>query len=239
MQDKDSDAFIRTPTPNATMKGAAGKNRQHRCAKARSTCTFSIVSSVLLFLVLLASTPVSVSAWGEDGHEIVANVAWARLSHSVKDKISTMLNITNVTLIAETGSPLAAVANWADHVRHFLPWSGALHYIDVRDNLIPGGCHYNDTINDGNTGSLSPCNFDYDRDCPADICVAGAIVNYSSQLLHWQQDVQQTSSWPCAGQLHNQRQHSRLRKSSKQNEIRTIQRTPDNHTIQALKFLIQ
>jgi hypothetical protein len=132
---------------------------------------------VLLSLLLLQS----VHGWGEFGHEIVANLAWKRLDFDVQQTVTKLLNVTNTTLIEETGSPLAAVANWADRVRHFLPWSAGLHYIDIRDDLIDGGCHYNLT-DDGNDG---PCNFDYDRDCPLDTCVAGAILNYSTNLYRW------------------------------------------------------
>ena len=180
--------------------------------------------SLLALLILLASVPASVTAWGEYGHEIVANIAWARLSSTTQAKLSAMLNVTNTTLIQETGSPLAAVANWADHVRHFLPWSAGLHYIDVRDDMVVGGCHYQDAPTDVDGSSRSnDCAFNYDRDCPADACVAGAIVNYSTQLLHFVTEDEVTIA----------KGPFRLRQRSMQKPY------PSNHTLQALKFMIQ
>jgi hypothetical protein len=152
-------------------------------------------SVMVILFVYLTFLPSFTTAWGELGHEIVANLAWHRLTLSTQDTITQLLNITNITLIDETGSPLAAVANWADQVRHFMPWSAELHYIDIHDNLITGGCHYSQKpekqqpLDDDSSMLLSlllPCNdcvFEYDRDCPKDICVAGAILNYSTQLV--------------------------------------------------------
>lgn len=95
------------------------------------------------------------------------------MNESTKQAVEAILGNVNGT--EEAGSPLAAVADWADRVRYYKPWSAPLHYIDVRDDWISGGCHYN---------QLDPkCRFDYKRDCPNDLCVAGAIVNYTSQLI--------------------------------------------------------
>lgn len=161
-----------------------------------------VVAFVVVFVVA-----VPVAAWGEYGHEVVANVAWHRLSAEARASVSALLNVTNSTLVDEAGSPLAAVANWADQVRHYKPWSSGLHYIDVRDDAVTGGCHYrpggsggggigggvgrrrNTAARDDHRSTAPPtptagaCDFDYERDCPDDYCVAGAIMNYSSQLL--------------------------------------------------------
>jgi hypothetical protein len=66
---------------------------------------------------------------------------------------------------------------------HAYSWSGPLHYIDVHDEDIAGGCPVENRI----TAALSSpesytCMFDYARDCANDWCAAGAIVNYTSQL---------------------------------------------------------
>jgi hypothetical protein len=122
-------------------------------------------------------------------HYCTANLAWNRLSSEIQHQISAVLNITNATEIEEYGSPMGIVANWADHVRHYLPWSDELHFVDVRDDLIEGGCHYryNSTTN-GSSSSSSLCDFDYyDRDCVDGNCVVGAVFNYSTQLLEEQQ----------------------------------------------------
>jgi hypothetical protein len=116
-----------------------------------------------------------VAGWGTLGHEIVANLAWSRLSKQTRETVEHILGNVNGT--DEAGSPLAAVADWADRVRHYKPWSAPLHYIDVRDALFDGGCHFNSDV------GKQICEFDYDRDCPNDVCVAGAIMNYTTQLM--------------------------------------------------------
>jgi S1/P1 Nuclease len=101
---------------------------------------------------------------------------------------------------SEFCSPLADVADWADQVRHqnAYQWSGPLHYIDVRDDLIDGGCpvvasdeedkECSDRVSEwnGHGYSLAQCNacfFNYSRDCVGDRCVAGAIANYTHRLV--------------------------------------------------------
>ena len=139
--------------------------------------------SVLLFALVLAlkTSNNCVSGWGKIGHEMIGNVAWQRLSNSTKDAVRSILLRKDGTYgdHDDAGSPLASVADWADMVRYtkFYHWTGPLHYIDVRDDLIPGGCHV------VAPGEDSDCHFDYERDCPSDFCVAGAIVNYTSHLL--------------------------------------------------------
>lgn len=123
-----------------------------------------------LFLLVL---PQFSNAWGTVGHEVIANVAWNLLKNETQTWVRDVLNITNDDT-AQT--PLGEVADWADRVRHFLPWSAPLHFIDVRDDLFSEGCHVNPHLNPG-------CRFMYERDCLNDACVAGAIVNYSQILL--------------------------------------------------------
>ena len=134
-----------------------------------------------------------VAAWGRQGHEIVANLAWRILSNHTRTKVIDILQFNATTsstrileptdtaaVSCESCSPLAWVADWADSVRHTQAyrWTSPLHYIDVRDDSISGGCPA------GEGDDLSPeCQFDYSRDCPDDICVAGAIVNYTDILL--------------------------------------------------------
>lgn len=92
-------------------------------------------------------------------------------------------------------TPLAIVADWADQVRFYYKWSSPLHYIDVRDDIIlPRGCPVksmstttlNGVLTDdtpfNNVTYSSNCYFNYTRDCPNDICAAGAIMNYTTQL---------------------------------------------------------
>lgn len=67
---------------------------------------------------------------------------------------------------------LAAVCSWADEICHHYKWrwTGPLHYVDTPD---------------------FKCNYEYSRDCHdfarrRDRCVAGAIYNYSAQLISYQ-----------------------------------------------------
>lgn len=98
-------------------------------------------------------------------------------------------------------SPLAAIADWADQARYqkVYQWSAPLHYIDVRDDLIDGGCpvpandEEDDECSDRATtlcrmrgcelSRCSACFFNYSRDCVGDRCVAGSIVNYTCRLV--------------------------------------------------------
>ena len=163
--------------------------------------------TMLLLLLLLATILGSsvVAAWGREGHEIVANLAWRMLENTTKSKILKILeynattttttsplhvlpmhvtnghDMTTTTMTTSSSceqpcSPLAWVADWADTVKHTRAygWSGPLHYIDIRDDLVSGGC----PADHPNTG----CLFDYVRDCPNNICVAGSIVNYTNLL---------------------------------------------------------
>jgi len=128
-----------------------------------------------LFAAFLLLTP-SAWAWGKQGHEIVGNMAWFLLSESTKDQVVSILNWTKADENDEDCTPLGSIADWADTVRrwHEYSWSAPLHFIDVRDDLIEGGCRV-DHLADA-------CIFDYERDCVDDMCVAGAIMNYTASL---------------------------------------------------------
>lgn len=157
----------------------------------------------------------------------------------------------------DLGSPMGVVANWADHVRHFLPWSGSLHFIDVRDDLIEGGCHYQYNSSEKNNDysiSSSPsdiCEFQYyHRDCADGICVAGAVLNYSTQLIE-----QQQQSIKHEGELRMQSDiigtsaaspsphflRRRLVKGSldNKNDLPAVEDSSSSSMRQALMFLIQ
>jgi S1/P1 Nuclease len=128
-----------------------------------------------------------VFGWGKQGHEIVGNLAWRLLSNSTRLQIEDLLDTddtddNNKKYCDEYCSPLAEVSDWADRARYSAPyaWSAKLHYIDVRDDLVvPGGCPAAPL----NGTTARKCHFDYTRDCPNDVCVAGAIVNYTTRIL--------------------------------------------------------
>ena len=131
--------------------------------------------SLLVPLAAVCRCP-SCSAWGKIGHEMVANIAYQRLSNPSRQTVHAILGNTNNA----EGSPLAAVADWADRVRYTKTyhWTTPLHFIDIRDTEIAGGCP---ALPPGATNSTL-CTFDYERDCENDLCVAGAIANYSNYM---------------------------------------------------------
>jgi hypothetical protein len=115
-------------------------------------------------------------AWGTLGHEMVGNLAWHRLTESTQTWVKELLIVTTRGSKEDPSlSPLARVADWADQIRHWKAWSAPLHFIDIRDDLIEGGCQTPEVTQD--------CEFQYERDCPGDVCVAGAILNFTNQLL--------------------------------------------------------
>ncbi|KAL2546464.1 Endonuclease 2 [Forsythia ovata] len=115
----------------------------------------------LLVFVALFLCPVSYG-WGIDGHLIVCRIAQPRLSKAAADAVENLLP-------AYADNDLGSVCSWADRVKFHYHWSSALHFIDTPDNL---------------------CTYQYSRDCKdedgiKDRCVAGAINNYTTQLLSY------------------------------------------------------
>ncbi|GER32783.1 endonuclease 2 [Striga asiatica] len=103
-----------------------------------------------------------VNGWGTDGHHIICKLAQPRLSEAAANAVKELLP-------AYAENDLSNVCLWADRVRFRYHWSAPLHYIDTPDNL---------------------CTYQYKRDCKdgdgiADMCVAGAINNYTTQLLSY------------------------------------------------------
>jgi len=118
------------------------------------------MSLVRMLVAIFGLLPSLAVAWGPDGHSIVGQVAWQLLSSDEQSKVRSILG----------GDDLAAVANWADHLRAYRQewgWSFELHFINTPDGA---------------------CDFSYNRDCKdeaglPDHCVAGAIINYTQQLV--------------------------------------------------------
>ncbi|KAL1807746.1 hypothetical protein DCAR_0727131 [Daucus carota subsp. sativus] len=119
-------------------------------------CRGAYVLALISFLFLL---PV-IHGWGVDGHLTVCRIAQARLTETAAAAVKKLLPVS-----AE--GDLGSECSWADHVKFRYHWSSALHYIDTPDNL---------------------CSYQYTRDCKDEEgvsgrCVAGAINNYTNQLL--------------------------------------------------------
>ncbi|KAL7091001.1 hypothetical protein ACP275_12G077900 [Erythranthe tilingii] len=116
---------------------------------------------IIAFLVSLHLSCFSAArGWGIEGHLITCRLAQTRLSKSAANAVSELLP-------AYADNDLASLCSWPDRVKFRYHWSSPLHYIDTPDNL---------------------CTYQYNRDCKdedgvQDRCVAGAINNYTNQLL--------------------------------------------------------
>ncbi|XP_030499340.2 endonuclease 2 [Cannabis sativa] len=114
----------------------------------------------LCLVSLLIMFPALIHGWGNDGHYTVCRIAQGRLSKEAENGVK--------ELVSGSGeSELGWLCTWADHVKFRYHWSSALHFIDTPDSL---------------------CSYDYNRDCKDEDgskgrCVAGAINNYTTQLL--------------------------------------------------------
>jgi len=146
-------------------------------------------------------------AWGSEGHAIIANIAYNRLSHETKGVITDILFPDGDYNYTAHGfaSPMAAVASWADSARYTkeYSWTESLHYVDVEDLSITGGCpstplsssllqqqqqqrkQLNATTTvDMDVDVTDSCVFDYDRDCSkGGKCAVTAVTDFSTNLI--------------------------------------------------------
>ena len=101
------------------------------------------MGSWLLLAALTLST--QAAAWGTQGHQAVAAMAWELLQPATRADINRLLAL-------EPGETLESLSTWADEHRN--PATGPWHYV----NFPRGNCHY------------LP-----ERDCPDGACVVAAI----------------------------------------------------------------
>lgn len=118
------------------------------------------VSCLICCLALIAG----VQAWSKEGHIITCRIAQSLLEQEAENAVKNLLP-------NELDGDLSALCVWPDQVRHWYKyrWTSPLHFIDTPDDA---------------------CTFDYNRDCHdqhgvKDMCVAGAIQNFTSQLQHY------------------------------------------------------
>ncbi|MGH9515348.1 MAG: S1/P1 nuclease [Terriglobales bacterium] len=93
------------------------------------------------FFIFLTLVPSCSFAWGPEGHRIVGDLAETRLTPSAQLQVRELLG----------NDDLAAVAVWADDVRHDRPETFAWHFVDIptdasrfseqRDCYRPDGKH--------------------------------------------------------------------------------------------------
>lgn len=115
-------------------------------------------------LLLLCQGFLSVSAWGQVGHSLVARLAQSQLTPTTNRWINSYLS-------SNFENNLGGIASWPDVVLYpdtnpldyqRWQWSRQLHYI----NTPPWNCEY------------VPA-----RDCPHNRCIEGALKNYSRRLV--------------------------------------------------------
>ncbi|CAN6241057.1 unnamed protein product [Urochloa humidicola] len=124
----------------------------------------SFLRAAALVLVVLASAAPVARSWSKEGHMMTCQIAQDLLEPEAAHAVRNLLP-------EEVDGDLSALCVWPDQVRHWYKysWTGPLHFIDTPDKA---------------------CTFDYSRDCHGpdgakDMCVAGAIANFTSQLLHY------------------------------------------------------
>jgi len=98
-----------------------------------------------LLLLVLCALGSQAFAWGSQGHQVIANVAWSALTPKSRDEVSRLLAL-------ELGQTLESIATWADE--HRSPATSAWHYVNFPRNS---------------------CQYEPERDCAGGQCVVGAI----------------------------------------------------------------
>ena len=98
-------------------------------------------------LLLLIACPLATQAlaWGEQGHTVVASIAWQGLQPKARQEVARLLAL-------EPGQTLESISTWADE--HRSAATGVWHYV----NFPRGTCSYEPL-----------------RDCPDGKCVVAAI----------------------------------------------------------------
>ncbi|KAM3285184.1 endonuclease 1 [Capsicum chacoense] len=122
--------------------------------------------SIIYFLFLAFINQPGVEAWSKEGHMMTCRIAQNLLNHEAAHAVKMLLP-------EYVNGDLSALCVWPDQVRHWYKyrWTSPLHFIDTPDKA---------------------CSFDYERDCHdqygvEDMCVAGAIQNFTTQLSHYKE----------------------------------------------------
>ncbi len=110
------------------------------------------VHKKLAAFVLLCMTAHSAWSWGGEGHQIVADLAYAQLTPVARKQVDRLLAL-------ETGATLASISTWAD--KHRNPASASWHYVNFPRNS---------------------CTYVPERDCPDGRCVVAAIDRQADAL---------------------------------------------------------
>ena len=95
--------------------------------RARSVLAAAFLA---LFATLLPSNHVRLSAWGAQGHHIVARIAWGLMTPEARAEAT--------TLLGGGMDAFVAAATWADDVRSSRPETADWHFVDIP----VGSSHY-------------------------------------------------------------------------------------------------
>jgi nuclease S1 len=123
------------------------------CAVAKARRKWSRPLSAWVLGLAAFAIPGAASAWGSDGHRLIAELAQEQLDEPTRRELDALL-------ASEPGSTLASISTWADE--HRAPSTAAWHYV----NMPRGGT----------------CTFDELRDCPSGQCVGKAIEKQANAL---------------------------------------------------------
>jgi hypothetical protein len=107
------------------------RNRMRRHGpQGRSTLRgiWPLMNRLIVLALLACGSAQPALAWGREGHQVVANIAAARLSPAAREAVDRLLH----------GATLASVATWADVYGTTHPETTRWHYVD----LPLSGAHY-------------------------------------------------------------------------------------------------
>jgi S1/P1 Nuclease len=77
---------------------------------------------VVMFLAFVLTVPSPQAfAWGNEGHRIIADIAWAHLNDTTLANLRKFLG----------DNDLASISTWADDIRPGRPETGPWHYVDI------------------------------------------------------------------------------------------------------------
>ncbi|MBA0627733.1 hypothetical protein Godav_022543 [Gossypium davidsonii] len=121
--------------------------------------------SSLLVALALVFVP-RTHGWSKEGHVLTCRIAQGLLEPEAASAVENLLP-------DYANGDLSSLCVWPDQIRHWYKyrWTSPLHFIDTPDNA---------------------CSYEYSRDCHdtngvKDMCVAGAIQNFTSQLVHYRE----------------------------------------------------
>ncbi|URE29819.1 S1/P1 Nuclease [Musa troglodytarum] len=101
-------------------------------------------------------------SWGKEGHILTCRIAQELFQPEAAEAVKNLLQDS-------VNGDLSALCSWPDEVRHLPHYQrmSSLHFVNTPDEA---------------------CTFDYSRDCKRDECVVGAISEFTSQLLHYNEE---------------------------------------------------